>query len=302
MQILTPAEVGSLSAELDIFSGARVPRPDLIEKKLYPPLPICSDTLIWGFEILRSAGRQGLRQVHCLLIPSCPRAEMLSLALKLENRAGRFSWPEKERMLAFLAASEAPTGTLSSDPTLIELVDDLSPLIEDHRDPQLAEKIVAFAALPAGLKTLVAEGQLDLKSATRVQDLPEEVFVGLQSSTFTFSERRQFLNELFEVSRKGAFSQAEIRCVADQAFRNRQPIEAVHRLRYPALTALERRFSGLEERLLKGSGVRVKPPPYYEGDSFTVEFEFNSTKSFNRKLNALHSLEGSLDALLELLH
>ena len=176
-KILTPAEIESLSAELDIFSGSRTPDPELVEKKLYPPLPICSDTLIWGFEILRTAESRGLRQVNCLLIPSCPRPGMLSLALKLENRSGRFSWPEKQKMLAFLGRSDgSTTEPLSSGPALTGLFSELSPLIEGHRDPQLAAKIAAFAALPQGLKALVAGGQVDLKSAIRVQDLPEEIF------------------------------------------------------------------------------------------------------------------------------
>jgi hypothetical protein len=302
LQILTPAEIGSLSTELDIFSGGPAPRPDLIEKNLYPPLPICSDTLIWGFEILRSAERRRLKQLNCLVIPSCPRAEMLCLALKLENRAGSFSWPEKQRMFMFLAASEAATEEPSAGPTLTELFSDLSSLIENHPDPQLADKIAAFAALPQGLKALVTEGQVDLKSAARVRSLPEEVFAGIQDSTLTFSQRRQFLNELFEVSRKRGFSREEIIQEADRAFRDRQPIETIHRLRFPTLTDLQRRFSALEERLLKGSGVQVKPPPYFEGDTFTVEFDFNSVKSFNRKFNTLHALEGSLDAFFELLH
>jgi len=302
-KILTPAEIESLSAELDIFSGSRTPDPELVEKKLYPPLPICSDTLIWGFEILRTAESRGLRQVNCLLIPSCPRPGMLSLALKLENRSGRFSWPEKQKMLAFLGSSEgSTTEPLSAGPALIELFSELSPLIEGHRDPQLAAKIAAFAALPQGLKTLVAGGQVDLKSAIRVQDLPEEIFTELQPGTLTFSQRRQFLNELFEVSRKRELSHGEIRDLADQAFRNRRPIETVHRMRFPMLSELEGRFASLEEQLLKGSGVQVKPPPYFEGDSFSVEFDFSSAKSFDRKLNALHSLEGRLDALFELLH
>ena len=298
LQTLPPAEIGSLNPELDIFSGGRAPLPELIEKNLYPPLPICSDTLIWGFEILRSARRQRLRQMNCLVIPSCPRLEMLSLAVKLENRAGSFSWPEKQRMLAFLSTSEH----LSDGFSLIELFTDLSPLIEGHRDPQLAAKIAEFSALPQGLKALVAEGQVDLKSAVRVRSLPQEVFTGLQGGTLTFSQRRQFLNELFEVSRKRKLTRGEIRDVAALAFRDRRPPETVHQLRFPTLTELESRFSALEEQLLKGSGVRVKPPPYFEGDAFSVEFQFNNSKSFNRKLNALRSLQGHLDALFELLH
>jgi ParB-like chromosome segregation protein Spo0J len=205
-------------------------------------------------------------------------------------------------MLAFLADSEAANPEPPIAAAVVDMFSDLSTLIEDHPDPQLAAKIAAFSALPQGIKSLVAGGQLDLKSATRVRSLPEEVISKLQASTLTFSKRRQFLNELFEVSRKRGLSQAEIRRAAEQAFQDPQPLETVHRLRFPSLTDLERRFAALEEQLLKGSGVRVEPPPYFEGDAFTVEFEFNSVKSFNRKLDALHALEGSLDALFELLY
>jgi hypothetical protein len=155
--------------------------------------------------------------------------------------------------------------------------------------------------LPRALKNLVAEGQVDLKSATRVQSLPEEVFDRLGTSSLTFSQRRQFLQELFEVGHKHKLSAQDISGMANQALRDPQPFETIHRLRFPTLTAMEERFSSLERELLKGSGVRLRPPPYYEGDAFTVQFEFNSPKNLARKLSALHSLEGRLDALFELL-
>jgi hypothetical protein len=322
LEILTTAEIGSLSRDMDIFSGSPVPDPELIEKKLYPPLPICSDALIWGFHILRAAESWNLRQVNCLVIPSCPRARMLSLALKLENRTGNFSWPEKQRMLAFLgntdgrsAGDHRPSQEGSSGdegafvdedpfvgPAVIELFSELSRLIEGHRDPQLAARITAFAALPQGLKALVAEEQADLKTAVRVQSLPEAVFDGLRGSELSFSQRRQFLNELFEVSRKSRLSQTEIGDLAKRAFGDPQPIETVHSLRFPMLTELDRRFAAVAEQPLKGSGVRLSPPPYFEGEAFSVEFGFNSAKSLSRKLSALHALEGRLDALFELLH
>jgi hypothetical protein len=294
-QTLTTAEIRSLSTELDIFSAAREPRPDLIERALYPPLPICSGILVWGFPILRSAERLGLSGVNCLSVPSRPRVEMLALALKLEDRAGRFSWQEKQRMREYLAASAPP-------PELTDLCARLSTLIEDHRDPQLSARIGSFAALPPGLKALVAEGQIDLKSAIRVQSLPEPVFSRLQDSTLTFSQRRQFLNELFEVSRRGDHADAEIREMAERALRDPRPLDAIHKLRFPTLTALQQRFAELEGELLKGSGVQLKPPPHFEGDSFTVAFDFRNARTYNRKLNVLLSLKGHLDAILQLLH
>jgi hypothetical protein len=305
-QVLTPVEIDSLKKELDIFSGERTPRPELILKGLYPPLPICSDTLIWGFAILRAAKAQQLRQLNCLIIPSCPRDEMLSLALKLENRASGFSWREKEKMLAFLAAPEPSSERRPESPSppapLVAAFDQLSPLIENHRDPELASKIATFAELPEALQDLVAEGQVDLKTAVRVRSLPVEIFPEIQASTLSFSQNRQFLNELFEVARKHERSQQEIKETVARALRDRRPLEAIHRLRFPTLTALDERFTNLKRELLRGSGVRLEPPPYYEGQAFTVQFEFNSARTFSRRLTALHTLEGRLDALFELLH
>jgi hypothetical protein len=307
LQFLKPVEMGSLSAELDVFDDGRTASPDLIEKYLYPPLPICSDTLIWGFRILRAALRLQLDKLSCLFIPSCSRVEMLKLALKLENRAGGFNWPEKERMWRHLTRRGDRAGATGSagaadDAAAAEPFADLSPLIEGRPDPKLADKVRTFSLLPQELKILVAEGQVDLKSAARIRKLPGKVFSGLRASSLTFSQRRQFLNELFEVSCRGGLAPAEITELADRAFRETRPLDAIHKLRFPTLTALETRFSVLEEQLFKGSGVRIQPPPYFEGNSFMVEFGFNSTKSFARKLGALRRLEGRLDALLQLLH
>lgn len=299
-QVLTLAEIDALSGELDIFTPEQAPLPGLVAKGLHPSLPICSGILIWGHEILRTARSQGLRQLSCLVIPSCPRHEMLSLALKLENRVGNFSWPEKENMLRFLESVPPAGGSLSA--AVIDPLTELSLLIEDRRDPQLAVKIGTFAALPEALKDLVADGQIDLKTAARVQSLPAGVFHQLSSSGLTYSQRRQFLSELFEVSRKQNLSDRDVIAETEAALQAEHPVEKIHRLRFPALTAMEQSFAALEQDLLQGSGVQLKPPPYFEGDAFSVEFEFISAKTFARKLGTLHSLEGRLDALFELLH
>jgi len=299
-QVLTLTEIDALSGELDIFTPEQGTLQELVAKGLHTPLPICSDILVWGYEILRTARSLGLRQLSCLVIPSRPRHEMLSLALKLENRAGSFGWPEKENMLRFLDSIPPAGGSLPA--AVIDLLAELSPLIEDHRDPQLAVKIGTFAALPETLKDLIAEGRIDLKTAARVQSLPAGVFHQLLSSRLTYSRLRQFLNELFEVSRKQNLSDRDIIAEAEAALKDERPVEKIHRLRFPVLTAMERSFAALEQELLQGSGVQLKPPPYFEGEEFSVTFEFNSAKTFIRKLDSLHSLEGRLDALFELLH
>jgi hypothetical protein len=320
-QDLTPVQLDSLNRELDIFDAGQAPRPDLLQRGLHPPLPICSDTLIWGFDILRSVKDQDIEQLHCRLIPPCSKPEMLALALKLEDRAGAYSWIEKEKMLGFLVRDSAgPSNgdTGGSDAAggpqpkelqiselpeeLIKQMQDLSPLIENHPDPQLAARICRFAAFPQVLKSLVAGGQIDLKSADRVQSLPEEVFREIADSSLTFAQRRRFLNELFEVRGKLDLAERDIKNTVRQALGDAHPLDMIHKLRSPMLSSLEERFASLRQDLLQGSGVQLKSPPYFEGEAFTVEFAFHSAKSLARKLDALRELEGRLDALFELLH
>jgi hypothetical protein len=306
-QVLTLTEIDALSEELDIFTPGQTPLPGLVAEGLHTPLPICSGILIWGFEILRTARSQGLRELSCMFIPSCPRHEMLSLALKLENRAGNFSWLEKENMLRFLSASgersceSTPTAGGSLPAAVIYILTELSPLIEDHRDPQIAVKIGTFAALPEALKVLVAERKIDLKTAARVQSLPAAIFHLLRRSGLTYSQRRQFLTELFEISRKQNLSDRDVIAETEAALQAERPLEKIHGLRFPTLSAMAESFAALEQDLLQGSGVQLKPPPYFEGEAFSVEFVFDGAKTFARKLDTLRSLEGRLDALFELL-
>jgi hypothetical protein len=301
LQLIEPIDVDSLHKELDIFTRGQAPPPELIEKGLHPPLPICAGALIWGFNILRSAMSRSLGKLSCLMIPGLSREQMLALALKLENRAGGYGWMEKERMLGFLAASGSASAGLSSGRAaapqataavqgtfdLAAPCERLSPLIEGRRDPRL--------------KSLVDQGGLDLKTACRVRSLPEQVFRRVGAAPLSFSRSRRFLSELFEIGRRDGLSGPEMADLAEQALRDRLPLEQVHRLRFPVSSGLEERFSALERELLKGSGVRLKPPPYFEGEAFVVEFEFDSAGTLGRRLAALHRLEGRLDALLELL-
>ncbi len=324
-QLLTIEEIDLLGADLDIFAAGETPHTELVTKGLHPPLPISAATLIWGFAILREAHRLHLGRLACQLLPSCSRREMLALALKMENRPGSFTWFEKEKMLRFLGGPDGregrpdsreggPAGTaaaarsdalqpgrpLPAGPG--EQLAELSPLIEGRADPLLAQRIGAFTALPPQARILVAAGQADLKTATRVQELPAEVFTMLEGAPLTFSQSRQLLNELLEVRRKQALSPQAVSALVERALKEERPADAVHRLRFPALSALHQRFSDLRRELLGGSGIRLTPPPDFEGDSFTVEFSFNSPKSLKRKMTGLRALGQRSDELFELLY
>ena len=161
-----------------------------------------------------------------------------------------------------------------------------------------------WLGLPALLRDLVARGGIDLKTAEAASSLPAEplAVLGPVLEGLSFSERRIFLKTLAEVlKRDRPDAETEARLVAG-LLEAADPLESLCRLRYPELTDLEERFAGLAARHLRGSGVSLKPPPYFEGRRFSVAFDFESLPNLRKKLSALESLvEEEGDELFSLL-
>ncbi len=297
---------------LDIFHSPPVSSPELLNAGLYPPLPVSGDVLIWGFSILDTARKKGLDTLSCLDLPGLTQAEMLALALALENKPGSYTWAEKEGMWQFLNQETGDTrqesGAENAGKTDHEyvratqlLTAELVLKIEGRQDPSWAQKIAAFSRFPPGLKELVNEDQIVLKTALLTATLHEPVFLGLKKCrSLSFSRRRQFLIQLEEIGRKEALSGKEILTLAVAALSEEKPLEAVRRRRYPQLSQAEARFS-LRLELLQGSGITLEPPPYFEGNSYSINFSFQSGPGLARKIHHLERLREQADELFSLL-
>ena len=148
------AELERLGAELDIYTGSSLAEEEVFRFRLFPPLPVSRQTLVWGFHLLRQGREKGQKSLPCTVLPPLLPLQLLKASLLLENRPGRYTWGEKEGMLGFACRAGFPAGC-----------GELSPWIEGRRVPGLGEQIRGFSALPEPLKGLVGRGFLDLKTA-----------------------------------------------------------------------------------------------------------------------------------------
>jgi hypothetical protein len=286
------SDLRRLSSDLDIFTGSAPESRELLDLDLYPPLPVSHTRLIWGYHILRAAEEAGKEELVCRLLPDPGPAEMLRLALHLEARTGRYTWPEQESCLAFLTRHAPEISAV-----------EIAPLLTGKADPRLPERIDAFSRLALPLKTLVAGGLLDLKSALRLRSLPESVFRRLAGAgeALTFSRRRLLLNQLEEIRRRERLQEPELLRLLSEALEAEDPPAVVRRRRYPVLTGLEERFRALKRDALEGSGIRLEAPECFEGENFTVSFSFRNRAGLARKLTRLRALEDKSDELFTLL-
>jgi hypothetical protein len=280
MRQLTLAELEALDPALDLFRASPPPPPELAEAGLHPPLPVCGGVLVWGFPLLRAARAAGRTVLECRLLGARTPAELLALALRLEARPGAYLWSEKLAMHRYARARGLSVAALAG-------------LIEGRPDPGLEEKVECFARLPAAPAALVEQGVLDLRTASGLRELPEEVFPLAAGARLSHSERRQFLGLL----RDAGLDAPACLAAARAALAGPRPLDALRGLAFPALASLRQQWEDLEESILGGSGVSLRPPEDFEGERFEVRFRFRSREGLARRLAALSRLETRYDEL-----
>ncbi|MDR1626385.1 MAG: hypothetical protein LBT33_07570 [Spirochaetia bacterium] len=152
-----------------------------------------------------------------------------------------------------------------------------------------------------GLRRLVEAGKIDRKTAHRAAEIPEAFLAEFYPllGGLSFSNTRIFLERLGEVL--AGKSPEEAAAIKERLLAARRPEEELARIRMPELTEMEGRFRDITGRILRGSGVSLKAPPYFEGGRFAVAFSFGSAEELRRKIRALEKLAAEGDGLYGLL-
>jgi hypothetical protein len=280
MVALTLRELERLDPALDLFRVSPPVAAELLEEGLHPPLAVCGPVLVWGFPLLAAARAAGKPALECRLLGERPPAARLALALRLEARPGAYRWSEKLAMHRYARSHGFSLGELSR-------------LVEGRPDPRLEQKLEEYARLPPALQTVVERGELDLRAASGLRELPADVFPLVSGSSLSFSERRSFLSLL----RDARLDSNQALEAARAALACPRPLPALGELAFPALAALQREWAALERSILGGSGVRLEPPEHFEGERFEVRFGFRSREGLARRLAALARLEARFDEL-----
>jgi hypothetical protein len=284
MAVLSLAELESLDPALNLFRASPPVPAELLEEGLHPPLPVCGAALVWGFPLLAAARAAGKPGLECRLLGERRPGARLALALRLEARSGAYRWSEKLAMHDYARSHGFGLGGLAE-------------LIEGRPDGRLEQRLDCFAALPPALRAMVEEGGLDLRTASGLRELPEEVFPLAAGCALTHSERRSFLGLLRDARLD---PQATLEA-ARAALAGPRPLETLGELASPALATLRRDWAVLEESILGGSGVSLEPPAFFEGERFEVRFRFRSKEGLSRRLAALARLEARFDDLASFL-
>lgn len=255
--------------------------------------------VIWGFHIVRKA----IGEIVCRCIEEGEADSFLEkteIALSMENRCGSYSLIEKEKIYLFLknnmcSLPDYDEDWISSVPTsLLSLVQNEGSFIPSTE---------VFASLPPALKELAGRELLDLKTAKSCSNIPAEALSNLEAvvQKLSFAARRIFLINISEIIKRDSLNDKITCAFAKKLAEEASPTEAAERERRPNLFTAEKEFKDFCDTYLKSTGVRLKHPPFFEGESFGVEFSFKSKKQLDKIIKSLNILQEKSDDIFRLL-
>ena len=265
---------------------------ELLKKDLYPLPVIDNESVIWGFHIINAAAEIGLETLLCRNVDSKKLLieEKLLIALQCENRCNNYSWDEKEKIYLFI--NKELNGKASN--AILSLI---------QQEGLFINSVSFYNSLSPILKDFIKRDIIDLKTAKNSSNIPKQAWelLGPYLLTLSFSNRRIILTNISEIIKKRFLDSDRSFYFVREILKEENPFEIAIIARYPELSSCTQKFNDFNSAVLKGSGIKLKQPPYFEGSSYSVEFSFKSKKHLGKIIDRLLYLKEKCDEIFELL-
>lgn len=256
--------------------------------------------VISGFKRLTACEQLGLREVEVFSFAKSELNDLEGFHMGLyENLAIRsLNLIEKSMVMEKLISRFG----LSKE----VIARDYMPMLGLQPSRRILEKMSQLVRLGPEIKRyIVAEG-VSLENALCILEFPPEdqaEIAGLVSELKLGEHKlKEVLSFLREISLRDGLTvrdmvRGEIGAFAsDMALSKVQKTHRVRRrlreMRYPQLTQLEEDFRGKLKGLGLSPGISLHPPPYFEGDTFRLEFGFRNAGEFRAILSKLMEASG----------
>ncbi len=171
--------------------------------------------------------------------------------------------------------------------------------------PQVRQKLDLLTALPPSVQTGVAEGIIPLALIPEYARIPsgdaERLAAFFQRYPAGLNKQREILQTIREIARR---ENTAVSVVLSEALNHLPAFSrgpdgnrvlqvlrtGLRKRRHPSLAAAEDRFSETRRRLSLPPGVRLDPPPYFEGEVYTLAIRFRNPDELARMRDAVSAL------------
>lgn len=186
-----------------------------------------------------------------------------------------------------------------------EVMQEFFPLLDLGPTRLVLERYLKLARLENNIKIAVAENFIATEIATDLLERSpaerQSVFNLFQQLKLGKNRQKEFLRLLVEIS---AISNRSIDLVLQNnkiqdvlvndkitSPRKTEHIkEILKKIRYPLFASTEEKFHKIKNDLKLPPNIILRPPAFFEGDSYSIEFSFKNQKEFKKLIGILGSI------------
>lgn len=263
--------------------------PILFEPKGEPLKIVC------GSRRIKIAKRLGIRKIHSLVVRKPTDTLSLFLIAFFENIGVReLNDVEKSIVVEKLLTLGVGVG---------ELISTYFPLLNLPPARKFLDIYLKIGELEEEIKEDIAKQKLGVETAIILFNFSREERVEvvrlIRKLDLRLNKQKDFVNLLFEISIREAVGIFEILSSPEikkklSAPSHEEVLSKLRERRYPKLSAKEQQFTERKKALGLLPQISLSPPPFFEGEEFTISFQFKDKSELKKILSNLEErLEGS---------
>jgi hypothetical protein len=257
-------------------------------------------TIITGFRRIFAAGNLGWTAVPCRVVSRSEIGDFEGLMLNLhDNLAARpLNEVEKGMVLSRLATHLGNEEILGGFMPLLGLASHY-PLFRLYLEMEKELSVEEKGYVAQGSVSLAA-----LKVAMAVEPASRRHLLrALHELRLNINKQLQFIDYIIDISNEKHKNIREIlqepplddlwgHTSTNRPQKARAILDTLRSIRYPILSQSEQGFRSSVSRLNLPKGVRIEPPPYFEGPALKMEILFRDGRDLKKKVGHLAQMEG----------
>jgi ParB family chromosome partitioning protein len=290
----------SINIEDKTFIISTAASPSLLQKSierigLINPPYLCFDStkqyyqIVCGLKRIQACMACGWQEIPAYVIgQGASQSELFHVSL-YDNLAHRILNPIEQAFAAVKLLSYV------SEETAIRVY---LPLMGLHPTIKILDHLRRLAALELALQNAVIHGTISEAVAVKLADREaedREVFMHLLSQVhLSASKQDEILNYCNDIAVRDGVPYREILQDAEvhQILEQEKPTRSqkgdqvrfrLRKMRFPRLSQREEKFLKQRKALHLPSGVQLLPPPFYEGQTFRLQIEFEDRQGLTEK-------------------
>ncbi len=254
--------------------------------------------VVAGYRRLLSVKELGWKDILCQILPndfSPFQALLLNLNDNLIHR--KFNNIEKgmvlQRLIGFLKREE--------------IVTNFMPILNIATNKQTLELFLGLEELEEEIKVSIAEERLSLRVAGFMRNIGRDDRLRINdlftSLKWTFNQQWETIQWIIEIASREGRTIKEviddrhiIEVLNNDRMNNPQKVKAIVKIlkarRFPSLLEAEKLFKKGLSNLSLPLGVKIIPPPFFEGIDYRLEIVFTKGQELKEELAYLYNLPG----------